>query len=97
MSCTCNEPKTETLTCFREQCSNTLTREVSSFEKMSYCPTHRYSIAICSPRMPYLCDSCRANNYYMGQDSDRTGWYGFGPRYIVKNLDVDGPKGHWDC
>lgn len=60
--CSCNKSKEKTNTCFR--CRTTWSSNLSYEERVSDCPVHYMSIAICGVTPP-LCSECEKEGYYL--------------------------------
>lgn len=78
MNCTCNdESMTKTINCFK--CGMTWQTQIPYHERVSTCPVHRTSIAICGSTGPQLCSQCTNEGQYVERQG--TGWF---PAYEVK-------------
>lgn len=67
MSCTCNIPSTQTLTCFN--CRSSWVVEMAQYERVSKCRIHMTQISI-SGIMPSLCGECTDDGYYIKRDGN---------------------------
>lgn len=80
--CICNdESKTKECTCMN--CQTVWSRGLDHHERVSKCPQHRMSIAICGgATRDFLCQACKDNGYYVESSGG-----GFFPKFEIKQKD----------
>lgn len=83
MACVCNDNLTKDLTCFNKECEKVWTVPLQFHERVSNCPQHHSSIAMCGGSTPSVCSTCSAEGYYVEREGG--GWF---PTMTLKKKSV---------